>query len=212
MGSLNKRLVRREHALIQLLDPPFDKGELNPGYIKGYVPGVRENGGQYTHSAIWAAMAFAKLGDNRLAWELASMINPVNHANSPEKVAIYKVEPYVITADVYAVSPHIGRGGWSWYTGSAGWYYRLLTESLLGFRLEVDKLYFTPCLPNDWQSYKLHYRFRETVFHITCKQVDNAEKALVITLDGNDCGEYLQLLEDRKEHFVDVIVRRNAGH
>jgi cellobiose phosphorylase len=212
MGSLNKRLVRREHALIQLLDPPFDKSELNPGYIKGYVPGVRENGGQYTHSAIWAAMAFAKLGDNRLAWELASMINPVNHANSPEKVALYKVEPYVVSADVYAVSPHVGRGGWSWYTGSAGWFYRLLTESLLGIRLEIDKLYFAPCLPSDWQSFKLHYRFRETVFHITCKQVDSADKAISITLDGNDCGEYLQLLEDRKDHFVDVIVRRSAGH
>lgn len=212
MGSLNKRLVRREHALIQLLDPPFDKGELNPGYIKGYVPGVRENGGQYTHSAIWAAMAFAKLGDNRLAWELTNMINPVNHANSPEKVAVYKVEPYVISADVYGVAPHIGRGGWSWYTGSAGWFYRLLTESLLGIRLEVDKLYFSPCLPSDWQSYKLHYRYRETVFHITCRQVDRADKPLAIILDGNDCGDSLQLLEDRKEHFVDVIVRRRAGH
>ncbi|MBP9094748.1 cyclic beta 1-2 glucan synthetase, partial [bacterium] len=212
MGSLNKRLVRREHALIQLLDPPFDKGELNPGYIKGYVPGVRENGGQYTHSAIWAAMAFAKLGDNRLAWELTNMINPVNHANSPEKVAVYKVEPYVISADVYGVAPHIGRGGWSWYTGSAGWFYRLLTESLLGIRLEVDKLYFSPCLPSDWQSYKLHYRYRETVFHITCKQVDRSEKPLAIILDGRDCGDSLQLLEDRKEHFVDVIVRRRAGH
>ncbi|MFA6557063.1 MAG: glycosyl hydrolase family 65 protein, partial [Candidatus Obscuribacterales bacterium] len=212
MGSLNKRLVRRGHALIQLLDPPFDKSELNPGYIKGYVPGVRENGGQYTHSAIWAAMAFAKLGDNRLAWELANMINPVSHANSPEKVAVYKVEPYVVSADVYAVSPHVGRGGWSWYTGSAGWFYRLLTESLLGIRLEIDKLYFAPCLPSDWQSFKLHYRFRETVFHITCKQVDSADKAIAITLDGNDCGEYLQLLEDRKDHFVDVIVRRSAGH
>lgn len=140
------------------------------------------------------------------------MINPVNHANSPEKVAVYKVEPYVVSADVYAVAPHIGRGGWSWYTGSAGWFYRLLTESLLGIRLEVDKLYFAPCLPNEWQSYKLHYRFRETVFHITCKQVDQAEEPLTIILDGNDCGEVLQLLEDRKEHFVDLIVQRRAGH
>ncbi len=208
MGSLNKRLVRRDAALIQLLDPPFDKSKPNPGYIAGYVPGVRENGGQYTHSAVWAAMAFARLGDSRLAWELTTMINPVNHANSPEKVAIYKVEPYVIAADVYGVSPHVGRGGWTWYTGSAGWYYRLLIESLLGIRLEVDKLHFAPVLPNDWQSYKLHYRFRETVFHITIKQVDNPERDLVIILDGVDVGSALQLSDDRKEHFVDVTVRR----
>ena len=109
--------------LIQLLDPPFDKSDMNPGYIKGYVPGVRENGGQYTHAAIWAAMAFAALGDRSRAWELLTMINPVNHARSPEAVATYKVEPYVVAADVYAVSPHTGRGGWTWYTGSAGWMY-----------------------------------------------------------------------------------------
>ena len=125
MEAVDKRLVRRDHALIQLLDPPFDKSDLNPGYIKGYVPGVRENGGQYTHGAIWAAMAFAALGDSRRAWELLAMINPVNHARSPEAIATYKVEPYVVAADVYALSPHTGRGGWTWYTGSAGWMYRL---------------------------------------------------------------------------------------
>jgi hypothetical protein len=119
---------------------------LNPGYIKGYVPGVRENGGQYTHAAIWAAMAFARLGDNRRAWELFTMINPVNHARSAERAAIYKVEPYVVAADVYAVPPHTGRGGWTWYTGSAAWMYRLIVESLLGLELEVDKLRFVPCL------------------------------------------------------------------
>jgi cellobiose phosphorylase len=118
MEAADKRLVRRDHALIQLLDPPFDKSNMNPGYIKGYVPGVRENGGQYTHAAIWAAMAFAALGDSRRAWELLRMINPVNHGSSPERIVTYKVEPYVVAADVYALSPHIGRGGWSWYTGS----------------------------------------------------------------------------------------------
>jgi len=118
-------------ALIQLLDPPFDKSDLNPGYIKGYVPGVRENGGQYTHAAIWAAMAFAALGDGERAWDLLALINPLNHARSPEAIAIYKVEPYVVAADVYALSPHTGRGGWTWYTGSAGWMYRLFVESLL---------------------------------------------------------------------------------
>ena len=139
MKAVDERLVRRDHALIQLLDPPFDKSALDPGYIRGYVPGVRENGGQYTHGAIWAAMAFAALGDRERAWELATMINPVNHARTPEGVATYKVEPYVIAADVYALAPHTGRGGWSWYTGSAGWMYRLIVESLLGLTLEGDR-------------------------------------------------------------------------
>ncbi|MBX9693816.1 MAG: cyclic beta 1-2 glucan synthetase, partial [Cyanobacteria bacterium] len=170
MEEVDKRLVRREQRLIQLLDPPFDKSEMNPGYIKGYVPGVRENGGQYTHGAIWTTMAFAALGDSERAWELFGLINPINHANSPERVETYKVEPYVVAADVYAVAPHTGRGGWSWYTGSSGWMYRLIVESLLGLKLEVDKLSFEPCLPQNWQSYKIHYRFRETVFHITLTQ------------------------------------------
>ncbi len=170
MDAVEKRLVRRDHSLIQLLEPPFDKSNLNPGYIKGYVPGVRENGGQYTHAAIWAAMAFAALGDRRRAWDLLAIINPVRHGISPEEIDTYKVEPYVVAADVYAVSPHIGRGGWTWYTGSAGWMYRLIMESLLGLRLEVDKLRFEPCLPADWEIFKMHYRYRETIYHITVRQ------------------------------------------
>jgi cellobiose phosphorylase len=144
MEAVNDRLVRRERSLIQLFDPPFDKSPLDPGYIKGYVPGVRENGGQYTHAAIWTVMAFAALGDQRRAWELLSLINPLNHGSTPAGIATYKVEPYVVAADVYAVAPHTGRGGWTWYTGSAGWMYRLIVESLLGLRLDVDKLSFFP--------------------------------------------------------------------
>src|SRR5437868_15303659 len=132
MDAVNARLVRRDHALIQLLDPPFDTSALEPGYIRGYVPGVRENGGQYTHGAIWAAMAFALMRENERAWELFALLNPMQHGATAEQIAIYKVEPYVIAADVYAVAPHIGRGGWTWYTGSAGWMYRFLTETLLG--------------------------------------------------------------------------------
>ncbi|MBP2672184.1 MAG: glycosyltransferase, partial [candidate division NC10 bacterium] len=150
MGAVDDRLVRRNDALIQLLDPPFNTSELNPGYIRGYVPGVRENGGQYTHGAIWAAMAFAAMGDNRRAWELMAMLNPVRHANSPEGMATYKVEPYVVAADIYALAPHTGRGGWTWYTGSAGWMYRLIVESLLGLTLDAGRLRFAPCLPADW--------------------------------------------------------------
>ncbi len=184
MNALDRRLVRRDHALIQLLDPPFDKSNLNPGYIKGYVPGVRENGGQYTHAAIWTAMAFAALGDRRRAWELLAMINPVNHARSPEGTATYKVEPYVVAADVYAVSPHTGRGGWTWYTGSAGWMYRLIVESLLGLRLEVDKLHVAPCLPADWKGFTLHYRYRETLYHISVLQISDGNGETRVIVDG----------------------------
>ncbi|MDH3563784.1 MAG: cyclic beta 1-2 glucan synthetase, partial [Gammaproteobacteria bacterium] len=211
MEAVDQRLVRRDSALIQLLDPPFDKSPLNPGYIKGYVPGVRENGGQYTHAAIWAAMAFATLGDRQRAWELLAMINPVNHGNTPERVAIYKVEPYVAAADVYALAPHTGRGGWTWYTGSAGWMYRLIVESLLGLRLEVDKLYFAPCLPVDWKSYKMHYRYRETVYHITISQTCVAEDEKIgvtsVTVNGVERHDKaIPLVDDRQEHSVEVRV------
>jgi cellobiose phosphorylase len=205
MESVNDRLVRYEDSLVQLLDPPFDKSDLNPGYIKGYVPGVRENGGQYTHAAIWVAMAFSKLGDNKRAWDIFGMINPVNHARSPEEVASYKVEPYVVAADVYALSPHIGRGGWTWYTGSAGWMYRLIIESLLGLRLETDKLYFEPCIPSDWDSYKINYRYRETMYRITITQVHATIGKLKIIVDGNEYqSNHIQLVDDHHEHHAEV--------
>ena len=209
MAAVDTRLVRRDDGLIQLLDPAFDSSDLNPGYIKGYVPGVRENGGQYTHAAIWTVMAFAALGDGRRAWELFDLINPVNHASSAAAIATYKVEPYVVAADVYALAPHTGRGGWTWYTGSAGWMYRLILESLLGLKLEVDKLRFAPCLPADWQSFKLHYRYRETVYHIVVIQTQAADKQTSVTVDGiiqaDDC---VRLLDDRLEHAVEVRICR----
>ena len=207
MEAVDKRLVRREHALIQLLDPPFDTSTLNPGYIKGYVPGVRENGGQYTHGAIWAAMAFATLGDSRRAWELLAMINPVNHARSPEAIATYKVEPYVVAADVYALSPHTGRGGWTWYTGSAGWMYQLIVESLLGLRLEVDTLRFAPCLPVDWEGFTVHYRYRETVYHIRVLHTGAGDGETSVTVDGVErYDKAILLVDDRQEHSVEVRI------
>ncbi len=206
MEAVDKLLVRRDHNLIQLLDPPFDKSDLNPGYIKGYVPGVRENGGQYTHAAVWTAMAFAALGDSKRAWDLLAMINPINHTRSPEEIAIYKGEPYVAAADVYAASPHIGRGGWTWYTGSAGWMYRLIIESLLGLRLETDKLRFEPCLPAEWDAFKVHYRYRETIYHITVRQTRNNSGASV-TVDGVELsGKTISLVDDRQEHAVEVRI------
>jgi cellobiose phosphorylase len=212
MAALDEHLVRREHGLIQLLDPPFDTSSLNPGYIKGYVPGVRENGGQYTHAAIWAAMAFARLGDNRAAWELFTLINPVNHGRSAEETATYKVEPYVVAADVYAVAPHTGRGGWTWYTGSAAWMYRLIVESLLGLNLEVDKLRFTPCLPADWEGFKMHYRFRETVYHIEVVQTPAGKEDMRVTVDGiAQPDKTIPLVDDHREHWAEVKIPVAGG-
>ncbi len=212
MEAVDKRLVRRDAGLIQLLDPPFDKSPLDPGYIKGYVPGVRENGGQYTHGAIWAAMAFAALGDRQRAWDLTTLINPVNHSRSPESTAVYKVEPYVMAADVYGLPPHTGRGGWTWYSGSAGWMYRLITESLLGLKLEVDRLHIAPCLPSHWKTFTLHYRYRETVYHIVVSQTRAADDAKIdetrITVDGVErLDNAIPLIDDRQEHSVEVRVR-----
>jgi cellobiose phosphorylase len=205
MDALDRRLVRRDDGLVQLLDPPFDKSDLNPGYIRGYVPGVRENGGQYTHAAIWAAMAFAKLGDSERAWELLRLINPVNHGRDPAAVATYKVEPYVVAADVYGVSPHIGRGGWTWYTGSSGWMYRLIVESLLGLTLEGDKLRFTPCLPADWGQFKMRYRYRDTVYQITVVQGKGDRKYTGVSVDGiKQDVPHLSLIDDGLEHVVEV--------
>jgi cellobiose phosphorylase len=210
MEALDRRLVCRDHALIRLLDPPFDKSDLNPGYIKGYVPGVRENGGQYTHGAIWAVMAFAALGDRRRAWELFGLINPMNHAKTAADTDIYKVEPYVVAADVYAVPPHTGRGGWTWYTGSAGWMYRLVVESLLGLTLQPGKLRINPCVPPEWETFKVHYRYGETVYHIAVTQTRAAGAGMAITVDGveqDDKG--IPLVDDRQEHWVEVrIVQR----
>ncbi len=204
MDEVYQRLVDRNHALVRLFDPPFEKSALNPGYVQGYVPGVRENGGQYTHAAIWAAMGFAALGDPARAWELTSFLNPILHGSTPEQIAVYRAEPYVMAADVYAAPPYVGRGGWTWYTGSAGWMYRLIAESLLGLRLEVDKLHFEPCLPDTWKTFKIHYRYRETFFHITLLHGGGNTIKRVI-LDGSDQPDKaLTLIDDRRDHFAQV--------
>ena len=204
MQSLDDHLVDREHGLVRLLAPPFDTTTLDPGYIRGYVPGVRENGGQYTHAAIWAAMAFAKLGDAARAWEILGLINPVNHGNSPAGIGTYKVEPYVVAADVYAVAPHVGRGGWTWYTGSAGWMYRLVVESLLGLQREGDVLRFKPCLPEAWPTYKVRYRFGRSVYRIEFRRTEGKAG---ITLDGiAQPGDGITLVDDHAAHAVEVRI------
>ena len=216
MAAVDQRLVRRDKQIIQLLDPPFDKSDLEPGYIKGYVPGVRENGGQYTHAAIWTTMAFAMMGDTDRAWEFFAMLNPVNHGNTPEAIERYKVEPYVMCADIYGASPHTGRGGWTWYTGAAGWMYRLTVETLLGLHLEVDHLRIAPCIPADWDSYKIHYGYRETVYHIIVRRVgEQSGQVIRVTVDSalvHQAGAVVSgrpqgmipLVDDRREHYVEV--------
>ena len=214
MQSVDQRLVRRDARLIQLFDPPFDKSSLNPGYIKGYIPGVRENGGQYTHGAIWTAMAFALMGESERAWELFALLNPIHHGGTPKQIATYKVEPYVVAADVYALAPHTGRGGWTWYTGSAGWMYRLLIETLLGVNLEGDQLRLEPRLPNAWHTYKIHYRYRQTVYHITITRLAaDSVDANLLSLDGQEIsGRTISLCDDHHEHFAELKVRTGVAH
>ncbi|MDQ2720432.1 MAG: cyclic beta 1-2 glucan synthetase, partial [Bacteroidota bacterium] len=204
MESAYKNLVQKEVGIIQLLEPAFDKSDLNPGYIKGYVPGVRENGGQYTHAAVWMIMAFARLGNNERVWELLNMINPVNHGKTAEEIAIYKVEPYVLAADVYSREPHAGRGGWTWYTGSAGWLYRLITESFLGFQQKGNQLKFTPCVPKEWNSFKVNYRYKNTMHHIEVIQLGNLEEMIVI-VDGIMIEDKTISLQDDGVEHVCVV-------
>jgi cellobiose phosphorylase len=209
MQAVDRRLVRRDHDLIQLLDPPFDKSKMDPGYIKGYVPGVRENGGQYTHAAVWTAMAFAALGDAERAHELLAMINPLNHADSAQKLKVYKAEPYVVAADIYAVVPHVGRGGWTWYTGSAGWLYRLIVESIIGLRLDSGKLYFVPCLPAAWESLKVAYNHGDTVYDIEIrKMVERGGDAQVMLDDVVQEEGCITLSGDGRHHRVVVNLPR----
>lgn len=201
MEAVAERLVRRDKKLIQLFDPPFDNSALEPGYIKGYVPGVRENGGQYTHGAIWTVMAFAALGDVSRAWDLFQLINPIRHGETSIDIARYKVEPYVIAADVYSLAPHTGRGGWTWYTGSAGWFYRLITESLLGLTLEVDKLRFKPRLPTDWKSFQIKYRYRETQYHIS-----------LINVSGTWCDKPEQVRDGATQPTAEILLQDDHGN
>jgi len=206
MESAYKNLVQKDSCIIQLLEPPFDKSKINPGYIQGYVPGVRENGGQYTHAAVWMIIAFAKLGDNKRVWELLNMINPINHGKTSEEIAIYKVEPYVIAADVYGRAPHEGRGGWTWYTGSAGWMYRLITESFLGLKQEGNKLKLVPCVPTEWESFKVHYRYMNTIYHITVKQ-ETGTGEMIVNVDGiNQQDKIITLADDGLEHSVEITI------
>jgi cellobiose phosphorylase len=207
LAAVDARLVRRDLGIIQLFDPPFNGAGPEPGYVRGYLPGVRENGGQYTHAAVWTVMAFAAAGEVERAWELFHLINPVRHGSTAAEIARYKVEPYVVAADVYANAPHVGRGGWTWYTGSAGWMYRLIIESLLGIHLEVDRLRVSPRLPAAWPSIDVHYRHRGTVHHIHVRNHGGARTVTRVVSDGVEQNDRrIPLHRDGNEHWVVVDV------
>lgn len=208
MESVEKYLVKKDAKLILLLTPPFNKGALDPGYIKGYIPGVRENGGQYTHAAIWVIMAFAELGQGNKAIELYNMINPILHSQAQADTLKYKIEPYVLAGDVYGEPPYVGRGGWSWYTGSSSWYYRAGLESILGFQLRGEKLKFNPCLPETWRSVEIKYRHQETLYIIEVRNPHGRMKGMTkIEIDGKPhAEEEITLVNDRQEHKVIVTL------
>jgi cyclic beta-1,2-glucan synthetase len=206
MAAVQQRLVRADERLILLFDPPFDRSTLEPGYIKGYVPGIRENGGQYTHAATWVVLATVLLGQNERAVELFGLLNPVRHADSPEEAARYMVEPYVVAADVYGAPPHTGRGGWTWYTGSASWLYRVGLEAILGFRLRGGQLQIQPSIPDGWPGFEITYRFGSSTYHVVVENAGVSRCARSLTLDGRAVvADAIDLANDGHWHEVRVV-------
>jgi cyclic beta-1,2-glucan synthetase len=215
MAEVDKTLVRRDDSLVLLFAPPFesplsDQAEHDPGYISGYPPGIRENGGQYTHGAIWSVIAFAMLGDGDTAGGLFSLINPINHAKTPKAALHYAVEPYVLAADVYGIAPHAGRGGWTWYTGSAGWMYRAGLEWILGFRVMAGVFILDPCIPKSWPGFEIVYRHRTATYRICVENPQGASRGVAsATLDGvalHGAPARFQLEDDGKTHCVCVVL------
>lgn len=212
LDAVWQQLVRQDLGIVELLTPPFDQADVDPGYIKAYPPGVRENGGQYTHGAVWTAQAFALAGRDEQAAALVSMLNPINHARDPASVERYKVEPYVLAADVYSQAPHAGRGGWTWYTGAAGWYYRLLHEVILGIEREGTTLRFRPRIPASWTGFTVHYRYYQTFYHLVYTQDPSHHGPIRVALDGQALPEgVLDMVNDRREHTVEVHFGPGGG-
>ncbi|PYO44799.1 MAG: hypothetical protein DMD84_29880, partial [Candidatus Rokuibacteriota bacterium] len=209
MTAVDEYLVRPADRLVVLCTPPFDTTALDPGYIKGYPPGVRENGGQYTHAAIWTVMAFAALGEGDRAFELLGMLNPIGRAGTPAAVARYAVEPYVVAADVYAETPHVGRGGWTWYTGSAGWMYRAGLESLLGFRVRGGRLLIDPCIPRAWPGFSITFRHRSARYDVVVENPEGVSRGVSrLELDGRLVAGSAEvvLADDGAAHGLRVIL------
>jgi cyclic beta-1,2-glucan synthetase len=210
MAALDRHLIRRDDGLALLFTPPFDTTPRDPGYIKGYPPGLRENGGQYSHAAMWAIMAFAKLGEGACAADLFSLANPINHARTLEEVERYKVEPYVVAADVYSVSPHKGRGGWTWYTGSAAWMYRAGVESILGIRREGAFLVVAPCISSAWPGFEAAVNVASTHYDIRVRNLPGEGRNVVqAVLDGEPVGRtegFVYVPLDGKKHVLAIIL------
>ncbi|MCX7884594.1 MAG: carbohydrate-binding protein [Caloramator sp.] len=208
MKSVYDYLVKEEEGLILLFTPPFDKGDLNPGYIRGYVPGVRENGGQYTHASTWVIYAYTKLKEGDTAHYLYSLINPINHTRTQLECNKYKVEPYVMAADVYAVKPHTGRGGWTWYTGSSSWMYKVGLEKILGFNKKGDILFIDPCIPSDWKEFSIKYKYKNTVYNIKVQNPYSLNSGVqqIIIDDRIMKDNRIQLIDDRTPHDIKIIM------
>ena len=213
MAAVDDQLIRRDTGLALLFAPPFDRTSLDPGYIKGYPPGIRENGGQYTHAAAWSVIAFAQLGQADKAAELFSLLNPVNRTTTRAAVHRYKVEPYVIAADIYSVAPHVGRGGWTWYTGSAGWMYRAGIEWILGFQLRGSRLRLAPRIPAHWPGFEIVFRYHATRYEIVVENPESPGDGVPYTeLDGwplPAVPPVIALVDDGKTHRVRIIL---GGH
>jgi cyclic beta-1,2-glucan synthetase len=201
-----ERLIRRDERLVLLFAPPFDRSARDPGYIQGYLPGIRENGGQYTHAAVWAAWAYAELGQPEEAFEIFRFCNPILRSDEAGKAARYRVEPYAVAADIYSAPPFTGQGGWTWYTGSSGWMYRLGLERLLGVRLRGDCLEIDPRLPGRWPGFSLTWRFGRAVYRIRVENPDRVARGVgEILLDGRSLpGTRIPIDRRRGSHTVQV--------
>ena len=210
MNSAYAFLVKKEQSVIRLFDPPFNMAIPNPGYIRGYLPGVRENGGQYTHAAIWLIMAAAALEDKQNTYDLIRLINPLNQSDTPAGIKKYKTEPYVIAADVYAVEKREGMGGWTWYTGSAGWMYQLLAESFFGLKRSGNRLTVKPCVPDNWQEWQIDYRFGESSYILFFKRNDNIKQFKLIVDNVEQESEDLLMVNDRLKHEVRISIPVHA--
>ena len=206
--ALDGIILLRDAGVIKLLSPPFDQSPLDPGYIKGYLPGVRENGGQYTHAALWTVMAIAQLGHGDEAMELFHMLNPINHSRTPADVQLYKVEPYVVAADVYTHAPHIGRGGWTWYTGSAAWMHRVGLESILGLRRHGTSFSVAPCIPAAWDRFVVRWTQGTTRYEITVENPQRRSHGVAqVTLDGAAVSPFaIPMVGDGGVHQVRVVM------
>jgi cyclic beta-1,2-glucan synthetase len=208
MAAVEAQLISRSDGLVKLFTPPFNRTAHDPGYIKAYPPGLRENGGQYTHAAMWTTLAFAVMGDGDRAGEILSLLNPINHTATRAGIYRYKVEPYVVCADVYSAESHVGRGGWTWYTGSAGWMYRTATEGILGIHLRGNILSIDPCIPRTWPGFEITYKRGASRYHIAVENPNSVCRGVVhCWLDGKELSRKqcdIGLVDDGTYHHVRV--------